>query len=176
MSIIAKWNMYTVQCATIVECSRAIRYRKSTDHFIIGGMCVVITELLFAKYFIDDVSDSNNIYSDSRIVASRIPDEYVAAAQSVIYFRNKFAHEFGTEEYYETFESVMANMDDIVRMCYHMGALCKKEERDFLTEYYQLEKENFYDAMLKVFREVGPIGYANLVQKIKRKLSKEERK
>ncbi len=170
MSSFLKSKIYPVKAGLLVECARAMRYRNASDHFIIGGMCTIITELLFTTYYIDDANDEYSVYSDSKVVSRRIPDTYADVAIDVILYRNKFSHEFGSTEYEETYKSVVGRMKDVCSMVHYVGGMPTKAEREFLCQYYGIELTEFYDKMTDVFMKVGPIGYQQLVSKIQRKL------
>lgn len=169
MSTILKSKIYTVKSNLLVECAKAMTYRASTDHFVIGGICSVISELLFTTYFIDDKDDDECVYSDAAIVCKLINAKHMKSARQVIWYRNKFHHEFGTEEYYEFYDIVKADMKNITAMCHDIGGLPTVVERAYLQEYFNVDKAEFYDKMIGVFNEYGPVGFKNLVVKLQRK-------
>lgn len=169
MSNIYKSNIYKTKVKLLIECAKAMRYRASTDHFVLGGMATIITELLFATYYVDDLYDPDTVYSDAKVVSAKVPDEYADIALDIVTYRNAFAHEFGTEYYDEMYLSITGRMAELVELVHHVGGMPSKAERAYLMEYYEVSLDKFYDKMEMVFMEKGPIGYMQLVNKLKRK-------
>lgn len=169
MSTILKSKMYTVKANLLVECAKAMRRRTSKDHFVLGGIMSIITELLFCTYYTDDVTDEYCNYSDTTVVSNRIPTKYVEVARMVIWYRNKFAYEFGSEEYFELYEQVIANMQEITEMCHHIGGVPTMSEKRALIELLDIDEESLYDSVLAKFMEYGPIGFRQLCDKLQRR-------
>lgn len=170
MSNICKSNIYVTKARLLVECAKAMRYRSSEDHFILGGMSTIITELLFATYYVDDLYDEDLVYSDAKVVAGKVPEEYADVALDIVTYRNAFAHEFGTEYYDELYTSIVGRMSELCELVHEIGGVPTKRERDFLLQYYDIPIEKFYDKMYEVFMQIGTIGYKKLVEKLQRKV------
>lgn len=135
MSTIYKSNIYIHKARLLVECAKAMRYRSSKDQFILGGIVTIVTELLFVTYYVDDMTSEDYIYSDAKVVAARVPDEYADIALDVVTFRNAFAHEFGTVYYDELYESIIDRIKPLTEFVHRIGGMPNKAEKEFLLEY-----------------------------------------
>ena len=168
LSTLLKDNLHTVKASLLVECARSVKYRGMPEHCVLGGICCVITELLFVTYFVDDKDDDWSIYSDSAIVCRYIPKEYSSTARNVIAYRNKFTHEFGSTEYWDLYNIVSSDMTSVLNMLHEVGGVCTKKEREEIKELLGIEDDEFYDATYKLFMDLGPIGYKRLLAKLQR--------
>lgn len=167
MSTFLKSRHYVVKSNLLPECAKGLCTAVSSHkHVVIGGACCLLTELLFLTYNVECKDDEYSIYSDQYVVCKRIPDMYIDTARSVIQLRNKFTHEFGSEEYFELYNIVLGSYKDVQAMAHHVGGLPTRQERDFLSSYFGIEPESFYDESINWFMQYGPIGYRQLYEKL----------